>query len=139
MLSLRLVFGLITAANLLSVSQVRAETIQVNLNAAQAADALRGPWPTIQQAVDVARPGDVIELAPGRYLQDVRTVRDGRSGQPITIKGPATAVISGGGAGRVVEVNHSFIELNGFARKAIATSSSMWSAPSAARCWKECA
>jgi Right handed beta helix region len=114
MWSLRLVFGLIAATGFYSVPQLRAETIHVNLNATQAADALKGPWRTIQQAVDVARPGDVIELAPGVYLQDVRTVRDGRSGQPITIKGSADAVISGGGAGRVVEVNHSFIELHGF-------------------------
>jgi len=69
---------------------------------------------TIQAAVGSARPGDIIELAPGRYLQNVRSVRNGSPGQPIIIRGPADAVLSGAGASRIFEINHDYIELHGF-------------------------
>lgn len=82
-------------------------------------DAARGTSPrepilSIQKALERAVPGDVIELAPGRYLQDVKTVRDGGAGKPITIRGPVEAVVSGTGTPRVFEVNHDYIELHGF-------------------------
>jgi hypothetical protein len=72
------------------------------------------PFQSIQKALAAARPGDVVELASGRYLQDVTTVRDGRPGQPITIKGPSDAVVSGAGAPRVFQVHHDHIALHGF-------------------------
>jgi hypothetical protein len=79
-----------------------------------AAGSAERPFLTIQKALTTARPGDVIELAPGRYFQDVKTVRNGKPGQPITIKGPSDAVVSGAGAARMVEVNHDYIEFHGF-------------------------
>jgi hypothetical protein len=86
---------------------------------ARGSDTARGTSPrepigSIQKALERAVPGDVIELAPGRYLQDVKTVRDGLAGKPITIRGPVEAVVSGAGAPRVFEVNHDYIELHGF-------------------------
>jgi hypothetical protein len=56
----------------------------------------------------------VVALAPGRYLQDVRSVRPGKHGQPIVMRGPREAVVSGAGAPRMVEINHDHIELHGF-------------------------
>src|SRR3712207_5525592 len=47
------------------------------------------PWRTIQKAVDLAGPGDVLSLAPGTYLQDVISKRNGTASAPITITGPA--------------------------------------------------
>lgn len=72
------------------------------------------PLQSIQKALERAMPGDTIELRAGRYFQDIRTVRDGRPGRPIVIRGGRDAVVSGAGAGRVVEVNHDYIELRGF-------------------------
>ena len=68
----------------------------------------------IQKAVDIASPGDTIELLPGEYYQDVVTKKDGLKDQPITIRGPKTAVIKGAGKPRIFEINHSYITLDGF-------------------------
>jgi hypothetical protein len=74
------------------------------------------PFKTIQKAVDLAQPGDVINLAPGVYLQDVVSERDGTPDAPITIKGPPDAVLKGDGGGdRIFEINHDNLTLEGFA------------------------
>ncbi len=72
------------------------------------------PLRTIQRALDAAAPGSVVQLAPGSYLQDIQTRRDGLPGSPITISGPPEAVVRGGGAGHVVEVGHNHHVLSGF-------------------------
>lgn len=72
------------------------------------------PSDSIQRALERAMPGDTINLAPGRYFQDFRTVRDGRPGRPIVIQGGRNAVVSGAGANRIAEINHDYVELRGF-------------------------
>lgn len=72
------------------------------------------PFKTIQKALDVALPGETINLAPGIYLQDFVTKRGGKEGSPITITGPREAIVRGAGRGRVAEINHSYITLSGF-------------------------
>jgi hypothetical protein len=72
------------------------------------------PFHTIQRALENANPGDTIELAPGHYFQDIKTVRSGQPGRPIIIRGGHEAVVSGAGANRIVEINHDYIELHGF-------------------------
>src|SRR5215217_6078567 len=73
------------------------------------------PGTSIQAAINAAQPGDTIQLASGRYLEDLKTARDGTPSQPITITGPADAVISGAGTStRVFEINHDYIRLHGF-------------------------
>ncbi|HEX5867268.1 MAG TPA: DUF1565 domain-containing protein [Beijerinckiaceae bacterium] len=79
-----------------------------------AAGSAAAPWRSIQRGLAAAEPGDVVALAPGRYLQDVRSVRAGNPGQPIVMRGPREAVVSGAGAPRMVEINHGHIELRGF-------------------------
>lgn len=69
---------------------------------------------TIQLAVDRALPGERVVLAPGVYRQDITSRRDGTAAAPITIGGPREAVVKGGGRGRVVEINHDHITLEGF-------------------------
>src|SRR5215218_9342567 len=64
------------------------------------------PFKSIQKAVDLAQPGAVITLAPGIYLQDVHSTRDGVAGAPISITGPADAIVRGGGGARIIEINH---------------------------------
>lgn len=72
------------------------------------------PFQTIQQAIDRAKAGDKITLAPGTYMQDFVTRANGIEEMPITITGSDKAVVKGAGKGRVVEVNHNYIVLNGF-------------------------
>jgi hypothetical protein len=72
------------------------------------------PLQRIQVAVDKAKAGDTITLAPGTYKQDFVTRTNGTENQPITITGSADAVVKGGGKARVVEINHSYVVLNGF-------------------------
>jgi hypothetical protein len=80
-------------------------------NAGRAPEA---PLRSIQRALDEARPGDRVELAPGDYFQDAVSRRDGAPEAPITIAGPPGAVLRGAGADRVVEINHDYITLEGF-------------------------
>lgn len=69
---------------------------------------------TMQKAIDMAMPGDAIELMPGTYYQDVVTKRSGQQDLPITIYGSKEAVVKGRGRARIFEINHSFITLDGF-------------------------
>lgn len=72
------------------------------------------PLQTIQVAVDKAQPGDTINLAPGTYLQDIVSKTDGTQSQPITITGSTDTIVKGGGRGRIIEINHNYLVLNGF-------------------------
>ena len=79
------------------------------------------PLATIQAALEKATPGTTINLAEGVYREQVTTVRDGAPGAPITIKGPETGTDRDGryravlyGTGRVVNIDHSWITLDGF-------------------------
>ena len=69
---------------------------------------------TIQEAVDLAQPGDTVVLSPGEYFQDVVTKKDGLPDKPITIKGQKSSIVKGAGNSRVFQVNHSYITLEGF-------------------------
>lgn len=72
------------------------------------------PLRRVQTAIDRALPGDVIHLSPGRYDEDLTTVRDGRAEAPITLTGPRDAVVVGAGGARVVQVEHDHVTLQGF-------------------------
>lgn len=83
-----------------------------DLNSGTTANA---PLRTIQNAVDLAQPGDTINLAAGRYLQNVISRRNGTASAPITLTGPSTAVVSGASGGsRIIEINHDYLRLAGF-------------------------
>src|SRR5215210_2204864 len=72
------------------------------------------PFQTIQHAIDLAQPGDTINLAAGVYFQDVISKRAGIASAPITIKGPADAIVKGGGGARIFQINHDNLTLEGF-------------------------
>jgi hypothetical protein len=72
------------------------------------------PFQTIQHAIDLAQPSDTINLSAGVYLQDVVSKRAGSAAAPITIKGPADAVVKGGGGARIFQINHDNLTLDGF-------------------------
>ncbi len=97
-------------------------------NDGRSADA---PFRTIQKAVDLAQPGAVITLASGVYLQDIHSARDGAPGAPITLTGPADAIVKGGGGARIVEINHDNITLSGF------TIDGLWGDPNSAAGYRD--
>ncbi|CBJ32749.1 FirrV-1-B30 precursor [Ectocarpus siliculosus] len=69
----------------------------------------------LAEAMDLAEAGDTVSLQDGTYEQALETVRDGESGNPITVVGGPGAIIKAqNSASRSVFVGHSFIELKGF-------------------------
>jgi len=52
----------------------------------------------LQAALDAARPGDVVALLPGRYVNPVTVRFGGTSEDPLVIRGLPGAVIDGGQA-----------------------------------------
>lgn len=72
------------------------------------------PFETIQKAVDLAAPGNVIYLLDGDYLQDITSKRNGAKENPIVITGSHSATVKGGGGARVIEINHDHITLDNF-------------------------
>jgi hypothetical protein len=89
------------------------------------------PFKTIQHALDLAQPGGRIILAPGVYAQDIHSVRDGAANAPITLAGPADAVIHGGGAARIIEINHDYLAIEGF------TFDGLWGDPNSAAGYRD--
>jgi Right handed beta helix region len=72
------------------------------------------PFRRISQAVAVALPGDTVLVGPGRYAEEVRTVRPGRPGAPIRVLGrPGAHLVGPGGLrrGRLVQVLHDQVTL----------------------------
>jgi hypothetical protein len=79
------------------------------------------PFKTIQAALDVAKPGTEIDLAPGLYRERITTRAAGTSDHPIVIKGPESGRDRAGryratlvDTSRVVNINHSHYVLEGF-------------------------
>lgn len=75
---------------------------------------LAAPFGRIQAALDAAQPGDVIEAAPGTYMESLRTVRAGSAASPIVLRGaqPGTAVVRLSTA-TVLSVSHADIVIDG--------------------------
>ncbi len=73
------------------------------------------PLKTINQALTLAQPGDTVFLLPGRYFQDVVTMRDGKPNLPIRITGNHQSVVHGAGNDYIFDIRHSHIDINNFA------------------------
>jgi hypothetical protein len=72
------------------------------------------PFGRVQDALNVAQPGDAIRVAAGVYAERVATARSGSSGLPITVRAagaPRSVVITS--VGRVLTVNHAFLTIDG--------------------------
>ncbi|MEZ4677550.1 MAG: extracellular solute-binding protein [Caldilineaceae bacterium] len=73
------------------------------------------PLATIQKALDIVSPGDTIHLAPGDYFENITSQVAGRPAAPITIMGPADAILRGNGdASAGFYLTHSYYTLTGF-------------------------
>lgn len=72
------------------------------------------PFGRIQDAIAVALPGDVITVRGGTYSESLRTVRNGATGRPITVRAAdARGSVIVTFAGRVITVNHAFFVVEG--------------------------
>ena len=72
------------------------------------------PSGSIQDALGSAQPGDTVVLGDVVYEQDIISVRDGTPDKRITITGSKNAVVNGKKQSRMIEINHSYITLDGF-------------------------
>lgn len=65
---------------------------------------------------DLVQPGDTIHLLPGDYFENVVSRGAGRADAPITLIGPADAVLHGAGAasGAAFYLTHNYYTLTGF-------------------------
>ena len=78
---------------------------------------MASPFPRIAQAVAVAVAGDTVLVGPGRYAEELRTVRPGRPAAPIRIVGrPGAHLVGphGRARGRLIQVLHDHLTLGGF-------------------------
>lgn len=72
------------------------------------------PMGRLQRAVEAARPGTTVQVRPGEYREKLTTVRSGEPGAPITITGPAEAVVRGSRSDYgIVRIHHSHVHLRG--------------------------
>ena len=72
------------------------------------------PFGYIQDALNVAQPGDSVTVAAGVYAERILTVRPGASGAAITLRaGGATGSAVVTASGRVLTVNHAFFKVDG--------------------------
>lgn len=109
--------------------------IHVAANAAPGGDGSIGaPLPTIQAALDLAKPGEAIRVGPGTYPGTVRSVRPGTAERPIWLVGDRAKIVpptKGGDSdsdsdeeseeesevanpGRLVVIAHDRVVLDGF-------------------------
>jgi hypothetical protein len=71
------------------------------------------PFTTVQQAVDLAGPGDTVRVGPGSYA-GFHSVRSGRRGDPIRLSGMNAVIVRRPGADRLIELTGDYLELAGF-------------------------
>ncbi|MDP3881389.1 MAG: DUF1565 domain-containing protein, partial [Nanoarchaeota archaeon] len=73
------------------------------------------PFRTIQKALNVAQPGDTVNLMSGEYRENIRSIRDGLPEKPIKVKGSENSLLKiSGSDDRIFEINHDYIHIEGF-------------------------
>jgi len=79
----------------------------------QASGTVNDPVDSIQEGLVRARPGESIQVRPGRYAETFETTRSGTAEAPITITGPTDAVVTGTSGDNIFSIKHSHIHLTG--------------------------
>jgi hypothetical protein len=67
------------------------------------------PFGRIQDALNVAEPGDTISVRAGTYRETLRTIRGGSASQRIVLRGNASEPVVVTTRGRVLTVSHPYI------------------------------
>lgn len=116
--------AVVAAAGLLvaSVGASAGTAIYVNPAVSTSGDGTQTkPFKKIQDALNKAQPGDTVNLMPGVYREQPKTVRNGSASAPITIKGTETGKNKATryntvlfGTGRIFNIDHSYITIQGF-------------------------
>jgi len=76
---------------------------------------VNAPLATIQHALTLAKAGDTIHLASGDYFENLTSVNSGHADAPITITGPADAILRGSGkASAAFYLTDDYYTLTGF-------------------------
>jgi hypothetical protein len=102
------------ASAVCATAQARAATYVVDQAAPGAADTNSGteekPFKTVQHAIDVVKPGDIVLVMAGQYDERVKVRTSGAEGQPITLRAmPRRSVVVGG-----FDLQASYIRVEGF-------------------------
>lgn len=94
---------------------IPASAAQLTVDAGAKNDPSRGMFRTLQAALKVAQPGDVVRVQPGTYTEYVTTVRSGTPDRPIVIQGsPGAQLVSPKKYdGRLLSVYHDNITISG--------------------------
>jgi hypothetical protein len=106
--------SLVAAAALLSAAPAEATEWFVAAGASGTGTS-SAPFGRIQDALNVAQPGDTITVGPGTYSEALRTMRGGVMGQTIRLRtsGPRGSAVVTTGAATVLRVTHPFVEVEG--------------------------
>ncbi|HKD80951.1 MAG TPA: right-handed parallel beta-helix repeat-containing protein [Candidatus Angelobacter sp.] len=74
------------------------------------------PWATIQHAANVAGPGALVHVTPGKYIEAIRTTTSGNSAARITFRSDAKwgAKIIAPGSDSAWENRASYVDIEGF-------------------------
>jgi hypothetical protein len=80
-----------------------------------------GDYTSIQSAVNAAGPGDIVEIGPGTYYEEVETVRSGTSAERIVIRAQSTSnrpILRGQGINRgdtylLFDIKHNYVTVSG--------------------------
>jgi hypothetical protein len=93
-------------------------TYYLSTSGSNGADGLSGAtaWQTFSYALDRVSAGDVLIVLDGTYTQALVTSRSGVSGNPIVIRAEhdGGAIIDGGWSRVPIQINHDFIQVEGF-------------------------
>lgn len=82
---------------------------------AHSGDRKNAPLKTIQAAFTKAKPGTKISIADGTYIEQIKSVRNGTPEMPIVLSGSRNGLVRAPDPdGRLIEINHDFIQLQGF-------------------------
>jgi hypothetical protein len=71
------------------------------------------PFATVQPALDAARPGDTVRVGPGVYRGSIHSVRPGTPGRRIRLSGDGARIVPGTGSGRLIEIDHDYLDVTG--------------------------
>src|SRR5688572_2350141 len=75
---------------------------------------LSAPFGRVQDALNIAQPGDVVTVGPGTYAETLSSVRSGTAQAAITLRARdarGSAIVTA--SGRVLTIGHAYITVDG--------------------------